>query len=476
MFFEVNPSEKKLLDVIAKAGQELGFPTFVIGGFVRDRMLGKNCKDLDIVCEGSGIDLAEKVADLLHPRPRVTVYKRFGTAMLKHKDVEIEFVGARKESYRSHSRKPIVEDGSIRDDQLRRDFTVNALSVSLNDQTFGQIIDPFNGLEDLTNKILRTPLEPGKTFSDDPLRMMRGIRFASQLGFTIEDHTYQAIAKNKHRIDIVSAERITTELEKILKTKKPSVGFKLLFDTGLLQIIFPEMVALHGVDSRNGQSHKDNFYHTLQVVDNLAKKSDNIWLRWAALLHDIGKPPTKRFDAKQGWTFYGHDAVGAGMVPKIFKRLRLPLDHKMKYVKKLVRLHLRPISLTKEEITDSAIRRLIYDSGEDLEDLMMLCEADITSKNPQRVKKYLDNYQRVRQKLNEVEEGDRLRLWQPPIDGKEIMDTFDLKPGEIIGEIKTAVREAILDGKIDNTHEAAFEYMLKLGTSRGLRPASQLND
>lgn len=469
MLFEVEPSERKIFDVVAAAGRSLNVPVYVIGGYVRDKMLGKACKDLDIVCEGSGIQLAEEVASMLSPKPGVTVYKRFGTAMLKHGDHELEFVGARKESYRSHSRKPIVEDGSIRDDQLRRDFTVNALSVSLNEDNFGELIDPFNGLQDLNDKILRTPLEPGKTFSDDPLRMMRGIRFASQLDFSIAETTMKAIPNNKDRISIVSMERITTELEKILMTSTPSKGFKLLNDTGLLKIIFPELMDLHGAETKKGQSHKDNFYHTLQVVDNLARKSDNIWLRWAALLHDIGKPATKRFDPQNGWTFYGHDAVGAGMVPKIFKRLKLPLDTKMKYVKKLVRLHLRPISLTKEEITDSAIRRLLFDAGEDIDDLMLLCEADITSKNPKRVARYLENYQKVREKLEEVEEKDRIRNWQPPIDGSIIMKTFDIRPGEIVGDIKTAIREAILDGEIENSYDAAYEFMLRIGKEKGLK-------
>ncbi|MDX1686115.1 MAG: HD domain-containing protein [Saprospiraceae bacterium] len=468
MLFQVDPSERRIFDLLAEAGKDLNVPVYIIGGYVRDKMLGIPCKDLDIVCEGSGIALANEVASRLDPQPNVTIYKRFGTAMLRHGDVEMEFVGARKESYRSHSRKPIVEDGTIRDDQLRRDFTVNALSVSLNEHNFGQIIDPFNGLQDLRDKVLRTPLEPGKTFSDDPLRMMRGIRFSAQLGFTLSENTLDAIPRNKERIKIVSMERITGELEKILRTPKPSTGFKLLFDTGLLEIIFPEMVRLHGVEKRNGISHKDNFYHTLQVVDNLARKTDNVWTRWAALLHDIGKPPTKRFDSENGWTFYGHDAVGAAMVPQIFKRLKLPLDHKMKYVQKLVRLHLRPISLTREEITDSAIRRLLYEAGDDIDDLMLLCEADITSKNPKRVKRYLENYEIVREKMIEVEEKDHLRNWEPPIDGQIIMETFDLKPGPVIGDIKTAIREAILDGKIANDYDEAYAYMKKVAGEMGI--------
>ena len=473
MFFEVDEEEKKIFDLVSAAGRDLNVPVFVIGGYVRDRMLGMPCKDLDVVCEGNGIQLAEQVASKLRPVPRVTVYKRFGTAMLKHNDIEIEFVGARKESYRSHSRKPIVENGTIRDDQLRRDFTVNALSVSLNEDTFGQIVDPFNGLQDIKDKVLRTPLEPGRTFSDDPLRMMRGIRFTAQLGFKLEEKTLNAIGRNKHRITIVSKERITGELEKILKTSKPSVGFKLLFDTGLLDIIFPELSNLYGVETKMGRQHKDNFYHTLEVLDNLSAKTDNIWLRWAAVLHDIAKPQTKRFEKGQGWTFHGHEVLGAAMVPKIFKRLRLPLDQKMKYVQKLVRLHLRPISLTKDEITDSAIRRLLFEAGEDVEDLMLLCEADITSKNPKKVAKYLENYREVRTKLDAVEEKDRLRNWQPPIDGQEIMTTFDLRPGREVGLIKTAIREAILDGEIENDYAAAFSFMLKIGTEFGLKRSQE---
>jgi tRNA nucleotidyltransferase/poly(A) polymerase len=470
MLFEVEKNKREIFQIVSDAGKHLNVPVFVIGGYVRDRILGLECKDLDIVCEGSGIELAQEVAARLRPIPRVTVYKRFGTAMLKHGDMEIEFVGARKESYRSHSRKPIVEDGSIRDDQLRRDFTVNALSVGLNEDNFGRIIDPFNGLRDINDKILRTPLEPSRTFSDDPLRMMRGIRFAAQLGFEIEKSTLTAISKNKERIKIVSKERITGELEKMMITPKPSVGLKLLFDTGLMEIILPEIANLHGVESRNGISHKDNLYHTFEVVDNLSRKSDNVWLRWAALYHDVAKPPTKRFDDKQGWTFHGHDALGASMIPLIFKRLRLPLDHKMKFVQKMVRLHLRPISLSKEEITDSAIRRLLFDAGEDIDDLLKLCEADITSKNPKKVEKYLNNYRRVREKMLEVEQSDKLRNWQPPIDGERIMQTFDLKPGRQVGEIKIAIREAILDGLIENDPDAAFQYMLQKGKDLGLSP------
>ncbi len=468
MVFDIKPHEREIFMLIEQAGAELDFPTYVVGGYVRDRLLGRPSKDMDIVCIGNGIKLAQQIASKLRPIPRIVVYQRFGTAMLKHKDMEIEFVGARKESYRVDSRKPTVEEGTLEDDQNRRDFTINALAVSLNAQNFGEIIDPFGGLHHLEHKVLKTPLEPGKTFSDDPLRMMRAIRFSTQLGFAIDEETYKAIAKYKNRINIVSKERITTELEKILKADIPSVGFKLLHKTGLLELVFPELAELHGVDYKNGKGHKDNFYHTLEVVDNLSKKTRNIWLRWAALLHDIAKPPTKRFDPEHGWTFHGHEALGAAMVPRIFRNLRLPMDGKMKYVQKLVRLHLRPISLTKENITDSAVRRLLFEAGDDIDDLMKLCEADITSKNPQKVKRYLENYELVRTKLKEVEEKDKIRNWQPPVSGELIMKTFNIPPSREVGNIKTAIREAILDGKISNDFDAAYAYMLEVAKSYGL--------
>lgn len=469
MVFNIEKHERKIFEIISETAEELGYPVFVVGGYVRDRLLARPSKDMDIVCVGSGIRLAQNVAAKLRPIPRVVVYKRFGTAMLKHKDLEIEFVGARKESYRSDSRNPSVEAGSLEDDQNRRDFTINALAVSLNERDFGMIIDPFEGLYHLEEKIIKTPLEPDKTFSDDPLRMMRAIRFATQLDFVIEPETLEAISKYRNRINIVSKERITTELNKIILSDQPSVGWDLLYRTGLLKIIFPEMAALQGVEVKNGKAHKDNFYHTLQVLDNLSRKTHNLWLRWAAILHDIAKPPTKRFHSEHGWTFHGHEALGAAMVPRIFRSLRLPMDHKMKYVQKLVRLHLRPISLTKENITDSAIRRLLFEAGDDIDDLMMLCEADITSKNPNKVKRYLENYEMVRERLKEVEESDHLRNWQPPITGEEIMDTFGLPPSREVGIIKTAIREAILDGDIANTYEAARAFMVKKGEELGYK-------
>jgi len=466
--FEIEPKERKIFEVIRTAADELGFPAYVVGGYVRDRLLARPSQDMDIVCVGSGIALAEAVARKLWPRPRVTIYKRFGTAMLKHEGLEIEFVGARKESYRFDSRKPIVEEGSLEDDQNRRDFTINALAVSLNEANYGAIIDPFDGLEHLEQKMIKTPLPPGKTFSDDPLRMLRAIRFSAQLGFFIETETLEAISQFRNRIKIISQERIATELNKILLSPKPSVGLALLHDTGLLELVLPELEAMYGVEVKNGVSHKDNFYHTLQVVDQLALKSDDLWLRWSALLHDIAKPQTKRFDKEQGWTFHGHEAIGAAMVPRIFRRLRLPMDHKMKFVQKMVSLHQRPIALTQENITDAAVRRILFEAGEDIDQLMLLCEADITSKNENRVRRYLQNYEYFRQRLAEVEEKDHLRNWQPPISGELIMATFEIGPGREVGIIKNAIREAILDGDIPNEYEAAFAFMQKKAAELGI--------
>jgi len=466
--FDIQERERKIFNLIGEVADELGYPTYVVGGYVRDRLLARPSTDIDIVCVGSGIRLAENVAATLRPIPRIAVYRRFGTAMLKHGDLEVEFVGARKESYRHDSRKPSVEDGTLEDDQNRRDFTINALAVSLNKEDYGRIIDPFDGLLHLEQKLIKTPLEPGRTFSDDPLRMMRAVRFATQLDFVIDPETKEALHEFRNRMKIVSNERIAIELNKIILSPKPSTGFKLLFDTGLLELVFPEMAELQGVEKRNGRGHKDNFYHTLEVLDNLSKNTQSLWLRWAAILHDIAKPRTQRFHPEQGWTFHSHEVVGANMVPKIFRRLRLPMDHKMKYVQKLVRLHLRPISLTKENITDSAVRRLLFDAGDDIDDLMMLCEADITSKNPKKVQRYLENYEFVRERLREVEEKDNLRNWQPPISGEIIMETFGIKPSRQVGIIKTAIREAILDGDIPNEHDAAFQFMLEKGKELGL--------
>jgi putative nucleotidyltransferase with HDIG domain len=444
-------------------------PCFLIGGFVRDKLIHRASKDADIVCVGDGILLAQEVAQLFQPKPNVHFFKTFGTAQIKVNDFDIEFVGARKESYQESSRKPMVENGTIEDDQNRRDFTINALAIGLNKSNFGNLIDPFDGLLDLESKILRTPLNPDITFSDDPLRMMRCIRFASQLGFYIEEKTFLAIERNKERISIVSQERITDELNKIIASPKPSVGFDLLFKSKLLSIIFPSMQALSGAEYVDGLGHKDNFYHTLEVLDNTAKQSTNLWLRWAAILHDIGKPATKRFEEGHGWTFHGHEVVGMRMVAKIFKQLKLPLNEHMKYVEKLVLLHLRPISLSKDEITDAAMRRLLFDAGDDLEDLMILCKSDITSKNQAKVKRFLANFDLVLERLKIVEEKDKIRNWQPPIDGEIIMQTFQLGPSKEVGLIKTAVREAILDGLIENNYDAAFEYMLQQADQLGLK-------
>ena len=457
-----------IFNIIAEAANEMQIDAYVIGGFVRDIILNRPCKDIDVVAIGSGIDLAQKVAKLIGHHTNVTVFKNFGTAMLKYKDYEIEFVGARKESYDRGSRKPVVENGTLEDDQNRRDFTINALAISLNKATFGEILDPFKGLKDIENKILKTPLDPAITYSDDPLRMMRAIRFATQLNFTIDKDSLKAITENKGRILIVSKERISDELNKIILSPTPSVGFRLLSETGLLAIIFTELNHLKGVDVINGKGHKDNFFHTIEVLDNICAKTDNLWLRWAAILHDIAKPATKRFEKGHGWTFHGHEDKGAQMVPKIFKNLKLPLDAKMKYVQKLVLLHLRPIALIKEIVSDSAVRRLLFEAGEDIDDLMILCSADITSKNPEKVKRYLNNYEIVRSKLKEVEEKDKLRNWQPPISGELIMETFKIKPCREVGQIKDAIREAILDGELENNYKSAYHFMLAKGKELNL--------
>jgi poly(A) polymerase len=457
-----------VFDKILRASKTLNKPSFVIGGFTRDIILGRETNDIDVVIEDSGIDLASAVAKEMGDI-RVNYFKNFGTAMLKWQGIEVEFVGARKESYQRDSRKPIVEDGTLQDDQNRRDFTINAMAFELSDDGFGKLIDPFNGLDDLEKGIIRTPLDPDITYSDDPLRMMRAIRFANQLGFTIEEESFESIKRNAHRLSIVSRERIIVELNKIIMTPKPSIGFKLLDESGLLEQFFPVFMKLKGVDFVNGKGHKDNFYHTLQVLDNICENTGNLWLRWAAILHDIAKPRTKKFVTGIGWTFHAHEFIGAKMVPRIFKDLKLPLNEHMKYVQKLVQLHLRPVVLSKDEVTDSAIRRLLFDAGEDIDDLMILCDADITSKNPKKVAKVLSNYQIVRQKLKEVEEKDEMRNWQPPISGDEIISAFNLKPSKVIGDIKTEIREAILDGQIPNERDAAWEYMMKVGKKLGLQ-------
>ena len=462
-----------IFKIISEAAEELQVECYVIGGFVRDLLLKRPCKDIDIVCVGSGIQLAELVSNKLGKIP-VNVFKNFGTAMLNSGEWEVEFVGARKESYRQESRKPTVEDGTLEDDQNRRDFTINALALSLNEKSFGQFVDPFGGLQHLKQKLIITPLEPIRTFSDDPLRMMRAIRFASQLNFDIDADTYQAICENVERLEIVSRERIADELNKIVLSPKPSYGFKLLFNSGILAAIFPEMVALHGVEVKEGKSHKDNFYHTLQVLDNISEHTNDLWLRWAAILHDIAKPPTKRFDKKAGWTFHGHEDKGSRMVPSIFRRLKLPMNEKMKYVQKLVLLHLRPIALVKNHITDSAIRRLLFEAGDEVDDLMTLCRADVTSKNDNRVQRYLKNFDEVDEKLKRVEEEDKLRNFQPIVTGQDIMRTFDMKPCRQVGDIKNIIREAILEGEIKNEREQAYRYMLEVGKKMGLVPVEIL--
>jgi poly(A) polymerase len=459
-----------IFKIISELADQLNQETYVIGGFVRDLILKRPSPDIDVVTIGSGIKLAEMVAQRLGPTIQVSVFKNFGTAMLKYQSLEVEFVGARKESYNEDSRKPIVEDGTLEEDQNRRDFTINALAICLNKDRFGELVDPFGGIQDIENKILRTPLEPGITFSDDPLRMMRAIRFASQLGFTIEEKTLEAISQNRKRIDIISKERIGEELNKIILSSKPSIGFKLLDKTGLLELIFPELHRMKGRQEVNGVGHKDNFYHTLEVLDRIAPNTNNLWLRWSALLHDIAKPVTKKYSPQLGWTFHSHNFVGAKMVPALFKKMKFPLNEKMKYVQKIVELHMRPIVLSEEEVTDSAIRRLLFEAGDDIDDLMTLCEADITSKNPEKVKKYYNNFQLVRQKLKDLEERDHIRNFQPPVSGETIMEVYGLAPCREVGLIKNAIKDAILDGIIANDKDQAFAYMLKVAEEMGLKP------
>ncbi|MEI8113671.1 MAG: HD domain-containing protein [Bacteroidia bacterium] len=470
IFFMKKHLQHPIFPVISELADQLNQETYVIGGFVRDLILNRPSNDIDIVTIGSGILLAETIAKKLSPNIQVSIFKTFGTAMFKYQSLDVEFVGARKESYSEDSRKPVVEDGTLEEDQNRRDFTINALAICLNKDRFGELIDPFGGIQDIENKIIRTPLEPGITFSDDPLRMMRAIRFSSQLGFTIEENTLEAISRNKDRIHIISKERIGEELNKIILSSKPSVGFKLLEKTGLLEIVFPELYRMKGREEVNGVGHKDNFYHTLEVLDRITPNTNNLWLRWSALLHDIAKPVTKKYSPQLGWTFHSHNFVGAKMVAPLFKKMKFPLNEKMKYVQKMVELHMRPIVLSEEEVTDSAIRRLLFEAGDDIDDLMTLCEADITSKNQEKVKKYYSNFQLVRQKLKELEEKDHIRNFQPPVTGETIMEVFGLTPCREVGLIKIAIKDAILDGIIQNDHDQAYQFMLEKAKELGLTP------
>ena len=461
--------DKQIFHLIGQAADEMGREAYVVGGYVRDIFLNRTSKDIDFVTVGSGIELAQKVATLLGKGAHLSVFATYGTAQVKWKGLELEFVGARKESYTRDSRNPIVENGTLEDDQKRRDFTINAMAICVNGDRFGELVDPFNGLIDLHHKTIRTPMDPDITFSDDPLRMMRAIRFATQLEFEILPETYDAIVRNKERIEIITKERINDELGKIIRSRRPSIGFTLLETCGLLELIFPELHALKGVDTMEGKGHKDNFYHTLQVVDNICDKTDNEWLRWAALLHDIAKPVTKRYDAKLGWTFHNHNYIGEKMIPRIFRKMKMPSNEKMKYVAKLVGMHMRPQSIGEDGVTDSAVRRMMFDAGEDVDDLMLLAEADITSKNPNKVRRILENFKLVRQRMVEIEEKDRIRNFQPPVDGKEIMTVFGIEPCNTIGQLKERIKDAILDGDIPNDHDAAYEYMLKIAPEFGLK-------